>query len=350
MEYLGTDKEINKIEPLVSVCVQVYNNEEYILKCISSILQQKTNFPIEIVIGEDDSTDNTREICKKLANDNQDKIRLFLRSEKDKIYHKGKKTSRFNFMSNLYAARGKYIALCDGDDYWISDTKLERQFNILEENHDLIAVHHWQKYAVLKDGKWREVPAPTGSGYGYCNEEISDVRKIFENEMRVKARTVLFRNIITSDFLPSWFTKVAFADVSLSFLLGKRGNFYFIDESLAVYRQSHTESLSTAGIVELGFSRYRVEHFQNYIEIWDYVNRYYNFKFNKESRKTVLHFYTLIIKYIPDSYRNYFRLLYFNNFERKLPIYRTAYHNWFLIGVVIKMLYNKSLNRLRKIF
>lgn len=350
MEYLGTDKVINQIDPLVSVCLQVYNNEDYIQKCISSILQQQTNFPIEIIIGEDDSTDKTREICKKLAEENQDKIRLFLRSEKDKIFHKGKKTSRFNFMSNLYSARGKYIALCDGDDYWISHIKLRRQVEILEKNLDLIAVHHWQKYAVLKDGIWHEISAPTESGFGYCNDEISDVRKIFKNEMRVKARTVLFRNVITPDFLPSWFTKVAFADVSLSFLLGKKGKFYFIDESWAVYRQSPTESLSTAGIVELGLSRFRVEHLQNYIEIWDYVNRYYNFKYNKESQKTVRHFYSLIIKYMPDSYKNYFNLLHYNNVDRKIPFYRSAYHNWFLLGVICKMLFKKSLNRLRKKF
>ena len=125
---------------------------------------QKTNFYFEIIIGEDDSTDNTRDICKGLAEKNQDKIRLFLRSEKDKIYHRGRKTSRFNYMSNLRSARGNYIALCDGDDYWTDSKKLQKQVTILDENKNFIASHHWQKNAVFEDDNWSEVDSPKENG------------------------------------------------------------------------------------------------------------------------------------------------------------------------------------------
>ena len=62
-EYLGTEKPVNKIAPLVSVTVAAYQHEIYIKKCLDGILMQQTNFPFEIIIGEDDSKDKTRAIC-----------------------------------------------------------------------------------------------------------------------------------------------------------------------------------------------------------------------------------------------------------------------------------------------
>ena len=114
-------------KPLVSVCIQTYQHAPYIRECIDSVLMQETNFPFEIILGEDDSTDGTREICIEYHNRHPDIIRLFLRSEKDKIYINDEKTGRFNYIQNLKEAKGRYIALLDGDDYWISKNKLQQQ-------------------------------------------------------------------------------------------------------------------------------------------------------------------------------------------------------------------------------
>ena len=78
-EYLNQSKPVNQTKPLVSVCVITYNQADYIGECIESILAQETTFPFEIIIGEDNSTDGTRELCKKYADENPDKIRLFLK-------------------------------------------------------------------------------------------------------------------------------------------------------------------------------------------------------------------------------------------------------------------------------
>lgn len=133
MEYLGTEKEINRIIPIVSVCVQTYQHEAYIRECLDSLLNQKTSFHFEIILGEDDSEDGTREICQEYAAKHPDRIRLFLRDKKDKIFINGKKTGRFNFLENLKSCRGKYIAMCDGDDYWIDNYKLEKQISFIEK-------------------------------------------------------------------------------------------------------------------------------------------------------------------------------------------------------------------------
>jgi len=134
MEYLGTDKPVNKIQPVVSVCIQTYQHAAFIAECLDSVLMQETDFPYEIIVGEDDSKDGTREICKEYAEKYPDKIRLFLRDEKDKIFINGRKTGRFNFIENLKAARGEFIALCDGDDYWIDESKLRQQQELIVSN------------------------------------------------------------------------------------------------------------------------------------------------------------------------------------------------------------------------
>lgn len=348
MEYLGLNKEVNKIKPIVSVCIQVYNNEEYIDKCISSILNQNTDFDFEIIIGEDDSTDDTRNICKALAEKNQDKIRLFLRSEEDKIYHRGRKTSRFNYMSNLKSARGKYIALCDGDDYWIDFNKLQKQVNILDENESYIASHHWQKNTVLVDNNWCEVNSPKENGFGYQKKEKGNVIDIFNNNLRLKARTLMFRNVINDNFFPDWFTKVSFADISLSFILGKLGDYHFMNDEMSVYRQTEF-GLSKSGLKELGFKKYIVEHTKNHIEIWDYANKFHNYKYDNQAKKTIFLFLNNILKDSPVTLNSYFSLLLYNIAERKLPFFKTLPHSVWISKLIIKTFFKKLKKKIRQL-
>jgi len=126
--------------PVVSVCIQTYQHRHFIAKCLDSVLNQKTNFPFEIILGEDDSTDGTREICEEYAKKHPSIIRVFLRSRADKIYVDNLMTGRFNFIQNLQQARGRYIALVDGDDFLCDDLKLQKQFDMMEANPQVISV------------------------------------------------------------------------------------------------------------------------------------------------------------------------------------------------------------------
>ena len=78
-EYLGNNKPVNRIEPIVSVTVATYQHVDYIKECLDGILMQETSFPYEVIIGEDGSIDGTQEICKEYAEKHPDKIRLFIR-------------------------------------------------------------------------------------------------------------------------------------------------------------------------------------------------------------------------------------------------------------------------------
>lgn len=129
------NKVLNK-EVLVSICVQTYQQVDFIRECLDNILNQQTNFAFEILLGEDNSNDGTREVCLEYAKKHPDKIRLFLHSRENNIKINGKPTGRFNFMYNLSKARGKYIAFCEGDDYWIDKYKLQKQVDFLSSNSD----------------------------------------------------------------------------------------------------------------------------------------------------------------------------------------------------------------------
>src|SRR5690606_24296792 len=107
---------------------------DYIRECIESVLNQKLSFQYEILIGDDDSTDGTREICMQYAKQYPEKIKLFLHKRENNILIEGRPSGRFNFIYNLYSARGKYIAFCEGDDYWTNTDKLQQQIKILESN------------------------------------------------------------------------------------------------------------------------------------------------------------------------------------------------------------------------
>lgn len=133
MEYLGNTKPINHSQPLVSVCVPTFQHRPYISQCLESILMQKTDFPFEILIGEDFSTDGTREICMSYAEKYPEKIRLFLRDGKNKFIRNGKKTGRYNHLGLYKEARGKYVCIIDGDDYWLNPEKLSHEVELMEK-------------------------------------------------------------------------------------------------------------------------------------------------------------------------------------------------------------------------
>jgi glycosyltransferase involved in cell wall biosynthesis len=133
MEYLGEFKPINLIDPLVSVCIPAFQHEKYIAQCIESVLSQEADFPFEILIGEDDSTDGTRGICKKYAEEHPDRIRLFLRKSEDKMIRNGKKIGRLNHLGLYGSARGEFLCICDGDDYWVDNSKIQHQMDLMRQ-------------------------------------------------------------------------------------------------------------------------------------------------------------------------------------------------------------------------
>jgi len=132
----------NVIEkPLVSICVMTYQHAPFITDCLEGILMQKTDFIFEILLGEDDSTDDTRNICIEYAKRYPEKIRLFLHRRENNIHYFGHPSGKFNLLYNLSEAQGTYLAFCEGDDYWTDPLKLQKQINVLKNSNSKMCVH-----------------------------------------------------------------------------------------------------------------------------------------------------------------------------------------------------------------
>ena len=114
-------------EILVSICCITYNHEKYIRDAIEGFLMQKTDFPFEVLIHDDASTDGTADIIREYETKYPDIIKPIYQTENQ--YSKGIKISA---TYNYPRAKGKYIALCEGDDYWIDPYKLQKQVDFLE--------------------------------------------------------------------------------------------------------------------------------------------------------------------------------------------------------------------------
>ncbi|HRP60108.1 MAG TPA: glycosyltransferase [Vicingus sp.] len=224
-------KENNNIVPnqvLISICIATYNHNNYITKCLEGILIQQTNFNFEILLGEDASTDGTREICIEYAKKYPDKIRLFLHHQENNISVNGSPTGRFNFLYNLYSAKGKYIALCEGDDYWTDPYKLQKQVDFLEANDDVNIC--FTRALLLKNGKeeLQEIPS------SFEKKDFNYIELIRHHNF-ISTASVMFKKPEPLNF-PEWFYKVPFGDLGLYKLVSNNKKIHCINEVMTVYR------------------------------------------------------------------------------------------------------------------
>jgi len=226
-EYGGTDKPINRIQPLVSVVTITYQHAPYIRQCLDSILMQETDFPYEIIIGEDGSTDGTREICIEYANKYPEKIRLFLRDRKLSHYTDSRGRSiRFNGHFSRAEARGKYIALCEGDDYWCNKNKLQLQINYIIEYNCGICVHPVYKGKIgteligYRGGKSKIIPSYLFRIGGRNSFHISSTIIIKESVM----------------YIHQWLLYAPVGDYYLQYLASRKGTICYLPYKMSVYR------------------------------------------------------------------------------------------------------------------
>ncbi|NQV01391.1 MAG: glycosyltransferase [Bacteroidia bacterium] len=229
-EYLGNSKPVNQIIPLVSVSVTTYQHRNYIKDCLEGILMQQTNFPIEIIVGEDESTDGTRAICIEYAEKHQDKIRLYLRDRTNSHYYdeEGILICRFNAKWNRLAARGKYIAICEGDDYWIDPLKLQKQAEFMDSNPSFAICHHnMQVIYEIPGNKTRLSNSPK-------QKEVTSIYDLAKGNY-IYSASCLFRNGLIKTF-PEWFYSAPIGDYTLHMLNAQYGLIRYIPEVMGVYR------------------------------------------------------------------------------------------------------------------
>ena len=214
--------------PTVSVLVLTYNHKNYIKQCLDSILMQQTTFPFELVLGEDESDDGTRNICIEYAEKYPDKIKLFLRSRKDVIHINGKATGRFNFIESLKACQGKYIALCEGDDYWTDPLKLQKQVDFLEAHEDYNICFHRANIITNNKLQLHEIP----NHVDFNNIKYEDLLKSFNFITTASVVLRMQENLV----LPYWFKKVPWGDIALYKIIESNLKIKCLPEVMSVYR------------------------------------------------------------------------------------------------------------------
>jgi glycosyltransferase involved in cell wall biosynthesis len=209
--------------PKVSICMVTYNHEKYIGQAIESVLMQSVNFDYEIVIGEDCSTDNTRDILIGYQKRYPDKINLLL--------NESNVGAQNNFIGILNNCKGKYVACLEGDDYWTEPSKLQKQTNFLDSHPDFVICFHWagwldQETEELKS--WKYGPPVIKPYY--------TVDDLLEYSNFIPTCSVMFRNGLLDGF-PDWFFKAGIGDFPLHIMNAQHGKIGFLDEPMAVYRR-----------------------------------------------------------------------------------------------------------------
>lgn len=224
MNALNCSMDFNGEEPMVSIVCTAYNHENYISKALDSFLMQHTNFPFEIIVNDDASTDKTAEIIKSYMAQYPDLIKGIFHEENQ--HNKGIKAGVFC----VRRARGKYIAVCEGDDFWTDSNKLQKQVDFMEAHPDYSLCVH--------------------SGYYAIENGDLDNKKLFRRFC--ESKTVTMPEILegwsfpTASFLyKNNGEKYAFApyqgdcpngDFALITYQATQGKIYYIDEPMCAYR------------------------------------------------------------------------------------------------------------------
>ena len=259
--------------PKVSISIITYNHKDFIAKALDSVLMQKTDFDYEIIVGDDFSTDGTQDILKKYQEKYPDIIQLILHPK-----HNPGVPGRVNNTTNLYACRGEYIALLDGDDYWTDENKLSIQVAVLDEKSDHVVTGHTAR-RVDVNGKdlgnhWNAGKNQEKEGsytltdilnYGWCFAQTS---------------TLMFRNGLINEF-PEWFWKVVSADFALQLLVTQHGKLYYLAQPMTAYVQ-HSNSFMSSLYWSRPFLEFKIAETRTLKE-----------RFSKSSSKSLLRRYKI---------------------------------------------------------
>lgn len=213
------------IEPLFSVSIIAYNQEQYIEQALDSIVAQKTNFPFEIVIGDDASKDRTREICEGYVKRYPGVVRLL---------PKGPNLGMMkNHIRGIKACRGKYIALLESDDYWIDEYKLQKQFDALDSDPQMTICFTGRKNYHEDKNEFEDVYTDDRKNRFYVED--------FAQETFFHTCTMAFRNPKTT----IWLDRIANMPLSdrplyLSLLSETKGYAYKLQDMCSVFRLNNS--------------------------------------------------------------------------------------------------------------
>ena len=247
----------------LSVLMITYNHEGFIAEALNSVLMQRVNFDYEIIIGEDCSTDGTRNVALDYQKKYPDRIRLLLPEKNMGMMG--------NFMATYGACSGEYVALLEGDDYWTSPDKLQKQVDFLDARPECSECFH--NVNEVYDGR------PELDHLFHrkkLKKRMFTLADIISHNF-VPTCSAVFRNKLFGEF-PDWFLSMPMGDWPLHVLNAEHGTICYMDEVLAAHRFHEAgvwSGLETVAIL------------LNSIAAANYLNNHYQSKFKKEINKSI---------------------------------------------------------------
>lgn len=261
--------------PDVSVVMIAYDVEEYIAHALESVLMQEGDFTYEILVGEDCSTDRTREIVLRYAREHPDKVRPLLRERNLGMNP--------NFAATYLECTGRYVALLDADDFWISRRKLQKQIEFLEAHPDCTICFH-NAAVIYDDGSTAQHPfhmrRPRHRISAGVPKPISTLEDIAPGNF-MQTCSVMYRGGTVRE-LPEWYLSVPTFDWPLHVLHAEHGDIGYIDEVLGTYR------VHPGGFWSAAMSMYdQIDDIEHMIRAYGTLKRYLPRRYGRAMRKAL---------------------------------------------------------------
>lgn len=270
-------------EIMVSISCITYNHEKYLADAIESFLMQKTTFKFEILIHDDASTDATAQIILKYEKLYPDIIKPIYQTEN----HYSKNIE----ISSIYQyprARGRYIALCEGDDYWTDPSKLQKQVDYLESHPECSLCFHNAEVVDArtskKTGKLHVPWASNNRKYFYSKNTIYQAGELALLDF-IPTASLIFPKHLVLDFInnpPDWFMNAIVGDAPLRLVLASHGYAYYIDEAMSIYRVDVEGSSTERAKLINKDSNELVRRLNKHIEIIDGFDKYSKYKYTDQ--------------------------------------------------------------------
>ena len=207
--------------PLVSICMLTFNHEKYIEQAINGVLMQQCDFNFELVLSNDCSSDKTHQIIQKTLKGNSKSLVI------NYYNHKQNQGMMANFLFALKKCKGKYIALCDGDDFWTNKLKLQKQIDFLNSNPEYVACFH--NAIVIEENDVKK------DYHTWETERTVDISSIIIHGGGIyPTSSFIYRN--TAELLSLDF-EINAGDTLLIYSLLDKGLFYYMKEKMSVYKK-----------------------------------------------------------------------------------------------------------------
>lgn len=258
-----------RVAPLVDVNLITYNHEKFVAQAIDSVLAQRTNFAYRLIVGDDCSTDNTQAIVRRYVAQYPDRIAIFFDSE-----HRGLRSKDRAGLKVLGLSTAKYVAWLDGDDYWTDPHKLQKQVDVLEGNPDAAICFHNVSTFQQDGNREPENLCPPDQ------KQVSTLEDLLRGNFIPSCSTMFRRAAVGT--LPEWYFNLKMGDWPLYILMAQHGAIHYINEVMAAYRVHGGGSWSP---------RDRSHHDVNFLQLLDYADRHFNFKYKRAIDATKSRYY-----------------------------------------------------------